>query len=140
MYWLGTRTSSVQTVSPYVLLYRSRGQRGCFTGLAPSPCHGHSGRSWGEWGCLMARAMVMWSSFSHQELVTQPRRIARRYLGGWFWVDLPASIPVDLLCVTTHMSKRHTYTTPCAAIFVHIDTRSTRYRASPSSPCMGWWP
>ena len=28
---------------------------------------------------------------------TDPQKIARKYLSGWFWIDAPASLPLELL-------------------------------------------
>jgi len=32
--------------------------------------------------------------------VLSRRQIAQRYLGGWFWIDAPASVPVELIDIT----------------------------------------
>lgn len=34
---------------------------------------------------------------SGQAWVVDRGRIAKRYLGGWFWIDLPSSLPIELI-------------------------------------------
>lgn len=43
--------------------------------------------------------------FAHEqrgELVTAPRAIAARYARGWLWLDLPASLPLQLALASRH--------------------------------------
>ena len=36
------------------------------------------------------------------ELVTDRGKIAQRYLSGWFWIDAPSSVPVELIEFFVH--------------------------------------
>ena len=35
--------------------------------------------------------------YTHGEIITDPNKIVYTYLSGWFWIDAPSSIPIELI-------------------------------------------